>query len=180
MIKTNASAGGPARQDVGNKLTLIISQILLAICCIFLAACDGKTDAQTAKKDGVPIDTLAKPKVNIKVNRHYDEKGNVVGFDSTYTSFYSNMTGDTIGMDTLMKGFDRYFDFNYPSVFQKEFRPLFFTDSLRYPDFFHHDFFMKRYELNDLYMRDMMKRMDSIKNRYFEERSKAGRDGKTL
>jgi hypothetical protein len=38
---------------------------------------------------------------------------------------------------------------------------------------------LKRYELNDRYMRDMMKRMDSIKNRYFEERSKPG-NGKTL
>ena len=179
-MSTNASAGCSARQDIGIKIKLIISQILLAACFIFVAGCDKKTDAQTAKKDGAATDTLAKPKVNIKVNRHYDEKGNVVGFDSTYTSFYSNMNGDTLGMDTLMKGFDRYFDFNHPSIFQKEFSPLFFTDSLRYPDFFHHDFFMKRYELNDRYMRDMMERMDSIKNRYFEKRSKAGKDGKTL
>jgi hypothetical protein len=179
MRKTNPSAGGPARQDVGNRTTLIISQILLLICFMFLAGCDRKTDAQTAKNDRAASDTPAKPKVNIKVNRQYDEKGNVVSFDSTYTSFYSNMDGDTATMDTLMKGFDRYFDFNYPSIFQREFKPLFFTDSLRYPDFFHDDFFLKRYELNDRYMRDMMKRMDSIKNRYFEERSKPG-NGKTL
>ena len=180
MSKTNVSAGCPARQDVGNRLRPLIAQIMLVTFFIFVAGCDGKTDAQTAKKEKTPGDTLAKPKVNIRVNRQYDEKGNVVSFDSTYTSFYSNMNGDTVSMDTLMKGFDRYFDFNYPSVFQREFRPLFFTDSLRYPDFFHDDFFMKRYELNDWYMREMMKRMDSIKNRYFEERSRSGKDGKTL
>jgi len=180
MAITNASAACSARQDTGKKIGLITCQIFLAACVIFIGGCDGKTDGQTAKKQNVPTDTLAKPKVNIKVNRHYDEHGNVVGFDSTYTSFYSNMSGDTLGMDTLMKGFDRYFDFHHPSIFQREFSPLFFTDSLRYPDFFHDDFFMKRYELNDPYMRDMMQRMDSIKNRYFHERSQLPKQKKTL
>jgi hypothetical protein len=158
---------------------LIICQILLGACFIFVA-CENKTEKHIAKNDGASSDTLNKPKVNIKVNRHYDEQGNVIGFDSTYTSFYSNMEGDTIGMDTLMKEFDRYFDFHHPSIFQREFSPLFFTDSLRYPDFFHRDFFMKRYELNDQYMRNMMRRMDSIKNGYFEEKSKSPGKGKTL
>jgi hypothetical protein len=180
MTSTNASAACSARQDVGKKIGLISCQILIAACFIFIAGCDGKTDGHTTKNENVPTDTPAKPKVNIKVNRHYDEQGNVVGFDSTYTSFYSNISGDTVAMDTLMEGFDKYFNFHYPSIFQREFSPLFFTDSLRYPDFFHEDFFMKRYELNDPYMRDMMQRMDSIKNQYFEERSKPPKEGKTL
>jgi hypothetical protein len=57
------------------------------------------------------------------------------------------------------------------SFFNNEFKPLFFNDSLRYPDFFHHDYFMKRYELNDRYMRDMMHRMDSIKNKFYFDKS---------
>jgi hypothetical protein len=180
MMINDKTAGCAARQDAGYIINSFGSQILLAACLIFFAACEGKSTGQTARNEKTSSDTLSKPKVSIKVNRHYDEKGNVVGFDSTYTSFYSNVVGDTVEMDTLMKGFDRYFDFHHPSIFQKEFSPLFFTDSLRYPDFFHRDFFMKRYELNDQYMRDMMHRMDSIKNRYFEERSKTSEKGRTL
>jgi hypothetical protein len=47
---------------------------------------------------------------------------------------------------------------------------------MRYPDFFHGDFFMKRYELNDDYLKGMMHRMDSIKNRFFSEHSRNGKD----
>jgi hypothetical protein len=106
------------------------------------------------------------------VNRHYDNKGNEIGFDSTYTSFYSNIDGDTVVMDSMMTGFDNYFDMRHPSLLQHELAPLFFDDSTRYPDFFHRDYFMKRYELNDEYMRSMMRRMDSIKNQYFSEHKK--------
>jgi hypothetical protein len=44
---------------------------------------------------------MIKPKVAIKVNRRFDEKGNLIGFDSTYTSYYSNISGDTAQMDSL-------------------------------------------------------------------------------
>jgi hypothetical protein len=128
---------------------------------------EGKND-----KTAVVRDSLDKPKINIQVNKHYDDKGNMVGFDSTYSTFYSNVKGDTMKMDSVMHTFDNYFKKNRLSVLDSGFNTLFFTDSLRYPDFFHDDFFLKRYELNDRYLRDMMKRMDSIKNHFYSERSK--------
>jgi hypothetical protein len=166
-------AGTSARQESGNNLSSSLCSYLPAfICVLFLAACHERTPGQTAQDSKVKRDSLYQPKVNIKVNRHFDEKGNMIGFDSTYTSFYSNIEGDTISMDSMMSGFDKYFNIQHPQFLQREFAPLFFTDSLRYPDFFHRDYFMKRYELNDQYMRDMMQRMDSIKNEYFEKESK--------
>jgi hypothetical protein len=103
------------------------------------------------------MDSTIKPKIDIKVNRRFDEKGNLMGFDSTYTSYYSNVDGDTAQMDSLMGSFDRYFREDHSSFFKKQFDPLFFNDSARYPDFFHDDYFMRRYELNDPYMRGMMR-----------------------
>jgi len=100
-----------------------------------------------------------------------DNKGNVIGFDSTYTSFYSNVDGDTIKMDSLMRNFDRHFNLGKTSFFNRELDSLFFNDSLRYPDFFHDDFFLRRYELNDLYLRNMMHRMDSLKNNFYRQHS---------
>jgi hypothetical protein len=121
------------------------------------------TKADSAK------DSLNKPRVDIKVNKQYDEKGNVIAFDSTYSTYYSNFKGDTVKMDSLFRGFDRYFGNRHSPIFNNEFNDLFFRDSTWAPDFFHRDFFMKRYELNDRYMKNMMRRMDSVKNKYYRE-----------
>jgi hypothetical protein len=141
--------------------------IFLIIVTILFSSCNeknsGQDRAELKKEKLQPQDSANAPKVNIKVNKHYDDKGNVVGFDSTYTSFYSNVQGDTARMDSLMHSFDQYFKRDHFFLFNDELNRMFFTDSLRYPDFFHKDFFMKRYELNDHYFRDIMERMDSIK-----------------
>jgi len=160
--------------------------LLISMAAAFvLSSCDKKTNGQVAQektKDHTTYanDTLHKPKVNIQVNRRYDDKGNMIGFDSTYSSYYSNVEGDTLEMDSLMHSFDRYFNRNHSSFLDHQFDPLFFNDSLRYPDFFHKDFFMKRYELNDQYLRETMKGMDSIKNRFFREHSKTWKDPNDL
>ena len=159
---------------------------LLFLICLVLASCNEKTNGQNPEEkrstSAVAKDSLNKPTVNINVNKHYDDKGNVIGFDSTYTSYYSNIQGDTNRMDSLMNSFDSYFNRDYSSIFKNEFNSLFFRDSLRYPDFFHNDFFMKRYELNDHYFRDMMSRMDSIKNQFYKQHSlqKNNKDSKDL
>jgi hypothetical protein len=134
------------------------------------------SDAQKDQASVVQDSTKNQPKVSIKVNKRYDDKGNLVGFDSTYSSFYSNVEGDTARMDSLMNSFDRYFNRNHSSFFDHQFNTLFFNDSLRYPDFFHNDFFMKRYELNHDYLKGMMHRMDSIKNRFYQEQNRKLKD----
>jgi hypothetical protein len=139
-----------------------------------------KTKQVTKGSVAVANDSLGKPKVNIKVNRRFDDKGNLIGFDSTYSSFYSDLKGDTVKMDSLMRNFDSYFSLNHSPLFDRQFNKLFFNDSARYPDFFHNDFFMKRYELNDQYLKGMMQDMDSIKNKFFEKDAKAEKKSKAL
>ena len=174
-MKTTLKQNGLSakRKTIDNFLNPFFG--LLLVLLLFLSSCQEKTRGQNPEEKNristVAKDSLNKPKVNIKVNKHYDDKGNVIGFDSTYTSFYSNLEGDTAKMDSLMGGFDRYFKRDHSLFFDNQFNSLFFNDSTRYPDFFHDDFFMKRYELNDHYLRDMMGRMDSIKNHFYYERS---------
>lgn len=181
-MKNPIAIGLSARQKTfkfprSSPLSLFLLGVLLA-----LSSCNEKTNGQHSAKlnKDQTTDSLSKPKVNINVNRHYDDKGNVIGFDSTYTSYYSDVVGDTALMDSLMSSFDRYFNLNHSSFFRKEFSPLFFNDSLRYPDFFHDDFFMKRYELNDEYLKGMMQRMDSIKNRFYRDESVKSKKSKDL
>jgi len=167
-----------ARRGVTHKIStgLRTARFLFSIVLLtgLFQSCNHDTKGQsTEAKKGV--DSTAKPKVDIKVNRRYDEKGNMIGFDSTYTSYYSNISGDTAQMDSLMGSFDRYFRQEHSSFFGRQFDPLFFNDSTRYPDFFHDDFFLRRYELNDPYMRGMMYRMDSIKNSFYKDHRRFGK-----
>jgi len=196
MRKISKMGGLFARQKAIEKIREIVCAVrrqltqgifLVPIMAVFvgLSSCDKKTNGQdpdnkSKRQAIVANDTLNKPKVNVQVNRRYDEKGNLIGFDSTYSSFYSNITGDTVKMDSLMHSFDMYFNRNHSSFFDRQFNPMFFNDSLRYPDFFHKDFFMKRYELNDKYMRETMERMDSIKNHFFFDDTKKRKEPKDL
>src|SRR5690348_904992 len=96
----------PARQRVTNRIKVRkfktsafgISIILLAL---LLSSCHGNTNGQSTESKKNNNDSLQKPKIAIKVNRQYDKKGNMIGFDSTYTSYYSNISGDTTQMDSL-------------------------------------------------------------------------------
>ncbi len=153
--------------------------ILLALAGVVAISCRQDTHGQdrasseaSTSQDSVKSDN-AKPNTRIRVNRTYDDKGNLIGFDSTYSSYYSNIHGDTSRMDSLMDSFNSFFDRDHSRFFNRQFNTLFFNDSLRYPDFFHNDFFMKRYELNDAYLRDMMRRMDSVKNKFYRDAPKA-------
>jgi hypothetical protein len=187
--------GLSARRWAINKFKIITSYIRhvvnrgtvwgMAVAFILCSSCQENSKAQNSaeqKADNASTvtDSLDKPKVSIKVNKRYDDKGNLIGFDSTYSSYYSNIKGDTSKMDSLMQGFDSYFDRNRSSFFDNRFNNLFFNDSMRYPDFFYKDFFLKRYELNDAYMRGMMERMDSMKNHFFYEQSREEKKSKTF
>jgi hypothetical protein len=172
-----------ARRKTNNGLTKLTGLSRGIIACLammlFAAACKPASGQKEKAGDSaiahINADTTYKPKVDIQVNRRFDNKGNLIGFDSTYSTYYSNVMGDTSMMDSLMGGFDTFFKNRHSSFLNNGFRPLFFNDSSRYPDFFHNDFFLRRYELNDLYMRDMMKRMDSIKNNYYKNESQHNR-----
>ncbi|HEY9007675.1 hypothetical protein [Ohtaekwangia sp.] len=172
LIHDGVSARQKAIHPVKQIVRISAWWISFFLVVLMLSSCHEKSNGQVSENHTTAKDSI-KPKVNIQVNRHYDDKGNVIGFDSTYSSYYSNIPGDTARMDSLMHGFDRYFNQQHSSFFRNEFNPLFFNDSLRYPDFFHNDFFLKRYELNDAYMRNMMQRMDSIKNQFYREQSKS-------
>ena len=133
-----------------------------------LSACNGQptTDGTSAS-----IDTLTErqdtPKVDVRVNKQYDEHGNLIAYDSSYTSVYQGRSGDAAFMDSVFKDFMPGFGMRYPFLNDPGFNSLFFPDSSFHEDFFHHDFFQKRMEMNQRYMQRMMEQMDSLKNQYF-------------
>jgi hypothetical protein len=145
--------------------------LIMSVLLLFLNAC---TNGQNKEKDKIEdnkkavSDSLHTPKTNIKVNKEYDDDGNLIRYDSTYTSFYSNIEGDKAKADSIFNKFKLDFNFHYPFSKKPYFDNLFFTDSLLKYDFYKKDFFDKRFHMNMKHMEDMFKEMDSIKNKYYK------------
>ncbi len=107
-----------------------------------------------------------KPKVDYKVNKIYDDDGNLIGYDSTYTYYYSNIDRDALIADSVFAKFNKYFkslDTFSPHPFIDDF---FDGDSYMGDDFFTQDFFSNAFRKQEEMMEKMMRRMDSLKNRF--------------
>ena len=107
-----------------------------------------------------------KPHESVQVNKKYDENGNLVAFDSVYTSYYSNIEGDTLHMDSLMDNFDMYFNNELGKDYS--WNNLYAPDSTLNLNFFRDDFFEKQFLQQDEQMLKMMQQMDSLKNSFFK------------
>lgn len=141
---------------------------LVAVVTFGSVACSAQSKKLKPGTAGLLADTLAaeRPKVNMRVNKVYDANGNLLQYDSTFTSICTG--SDSLRMDSLMFRFME--PFSSPGtmgMFGPGLNERFFNDSLPGYDFFHDDFFRKRIDL----MQDMMQRMDSLKNQFFQELS---------
>lgn len=109
------------------------------------------------------------PKEDIKVNKEYDENGNLIRYDSTYTYYYSNIEGDEIVADSIFNNFRNMFENNYSFSTMPYFNDLFFEDSLLKYGFYKNDFFHERFMNNMQQMERLFWEMDSIKNKFSME-----------
>jgi hypothetical protein len=135
--------------------------VSLAI-AITLLSCNGQsknTDTKEVKD--------YKPQTNIKVNREYDSKGNLIRFDSTYSSYYSNINGDTTLRDSIFSRFRNQFNESYFFSDEPFFKDFFFVDSLLKYDFYKKDFFYNRFRDNMQRMDSLFRGMDLMKNDFY-------------
>ena len=108
------------------------------------------------------------PQINYEVNKEYDENGNLIRYDSVYTYYYSNIDTVLMMQDSVFSDFNRFFqrqDLFEQSFFDDFFRQDFYPEN----DFYSPDFFMQSFEKEQEMFFQLMKRMDSIKNRFFME-----------
>ncbi len=134
----------------------------LIICLVFasLSSCNSQNLDKAKQKQG-----KNHPITNSEVHRKYDDKGNLIEFDSTYTSYYSSVEGDTIIMDSIPENFELFFNTHWPGIASNDFLEM---DTTFTPGFFHKNFFEKQFIEQDEVMMKMMQEMDSIKNEFFK------------
>jgi hypothetical protein len=152
-------------------------EIQIIVVCLFLIALIGVSCNFTYnKKEEKPNSESElkkdkkKPIIDIEVNKQYDRSGNLISFDSTYKYLYSTADRNKTLMDSLYDKFVPSMNKQFSKLSNTYFNKLFFNDTLIYSDFFHHDFFSKRFELNKEFMNEMMRQMDSIKNEFYKNK----------
>ncbi len=138
------------------KLVVLISSVLL------LGSCNAQSDkSETKTKDKV------EPKIDYKVNKVYDENGNLIRLDSTYTYYYSNIDRDAMVNDSIFKSFNTFFSNSKGFIDDDFFNEFLDRDILEGDDFFKEDFFRVNAKKNQEIMDKMLRRMDSLKNQFF-------------
>ncbi|MDD2550383.1 MAG: hypothetical protein PHD00_09860 [Bacteroidales bacterium] len=143
--------------------------ILLFAVTLILSSCNGQEKQAESQND--KLSRLKNvPKEDIKINREYDEDGNLIKYDSTYTYFYSNIENDKAAEDSIFYDFRKMFDALYPFSYKPYFNDFFFEDSLLKYDFYKRDFFSERFRHNMEGTEKMFQEMDSIKNKYYMEK----------
>src|SRR5512136_3308245 len=118
---------------------------------VFSISCGGQKGKQSDEsKAGSNM-----PEANVKVDKQYDDNGNLIKYDSTYSYYYSNISKDPGKRDSIFDNFRK--SFNQSFSFSKDpfFNDLFFQDSLLKYDFYKKDFFLNRFRNN-------MRQMDSL------------------
>jgi hypothetical protein len=149
-----------------------IRLLSLTMLVALFSACKGQTTKQ--KESPLSGQRLAaadtsKPKIHVNVNKKYDNKGNVIQFDSSYSYSYSSPNGPRLlNNDSVFHQFRNFYDKQFPSFFNQRNNALFFNDSLFKYDFYNDDFFLKRFELNQKVFQDMYKQMDSVKRNFLQ------------
>ena len=144
----------------------MIRMDLIAIALsVALVGCNGQTG--NYKNEGRKI--TGNPRTSIKVDKKYDDKGNLIKYDSTYSYYYSNLNDNKNLRDSIFNNFRNTLGKKYSFSRDRYFNSLFFEDSLLKYDFYRKDFFLNRFRSNMMQMDSLFRGMDSVKNEFFNK-----------
>ncbi len=127
-----------------------------------------KTNGQQKIEDSLKVN---KPQTKIIVNKEYDESGNLVKFDSSYSYFYSSLDSDSTFGDSSYSLFQKDFFNSFPNIQKPFLTDIFFEDSLLNYDFYKDDFFSNRFRFNRQSFDKLFEKMDSLKNKFYKKHS---------
>lgn len=143
-------------------------QLVLLFAVLSLAGCNGQEHKEKKKEEQSEVSE--KPKGSWKVNREFDENGNLVRYDSIYSYSSTDELEDFAEMDrdSIFKSFQSQFSRSF-----RGFDPImeggFFTsDSLFMKNFFADDFFENDFGQDFKDLDQMHKRMQAMQRRFLK------------
>ncbi|MCA0151707.1 hypothetical protein [Winogradskyella vincentii] len=153
------------------KLVFFLLATILATSC---NAQDNKILKEKPSKAEISGDSLEQPKESWKVNKEVDENGNIIRYDSVYTwSSVGPIKG--IEVDSLNHRMHSLLR-NHFSMLKPNTQSFKSHDSIMKQyfndDFFEDDFFSNRINPNFPNMDDMLKRMEAMRNQFFNDNNR--------
>lgn len=143
--------------------------VLIAIAAFLaLSSCNG----QTGKKEINDQAKTDKPKTDVQVKKVYDDHGNLIKYDSTYTYEYTNPDLKGSVRDSVTAEFSKHFGQNDFIGNESLFKDMLSRDSLLMnndaftKEFFNKDFFSNDFGLSSQNMEKFFQQMDSVRNEF--------------
>lgn len=134
-----------------------------------ISSCSGQEKRVISKAD-TNKDSISKPQVTYRVNKKFDDKGNMISYDSSYVwSYSSDGIRHNTESDSIIKVFRKHFDSSFPSAFSNSFGVPVRNDSFFYRDFASPDYFMQKWKQHYLNMENMMRRIDTLRNSFIAD-----------
>jgi hypothetical protein len=146
--------------------------IVLLLAALLTTSCNSQESKNKEEPDKKEEVVAEAPKGSWKVNREYDEAGNLIRYDS----IYSWSSGDdldklaTFDRDSTLKSMQSRFYRNFSQFdFDKEgFGDLFTEDSLFMKRFFNNDFFGNEFGKDFMDIDKMHERMEAMQKQFLD------------
>ena len=143
---------------------------ILSMVAILNLSCNAQ---ENKKEDNLQKDSIAQvepPKGTWKVDKEFDENGNLIRYDSIY-SWSSTDNLDELAQrnpDSLLQSFRSKFYRNFSHIDNQRFGDLFSDDSLFTKRFFDNDFFDSDFGEDFMDIDRIRKRMETMQKRFLE------------
>ena len=146
--------------------------ILIFMVSLLSISCNGQeNETKKLEKEDNKTDIVEEPKGTWKVDKEFDENGNLIRYDSIY-SWSSNDKFDNLSLsdkDSLMQSFKSRFFSNYSGFENQGFDDVFSQDSLFSKHFFNDDFFGSNF-VNDFIDIDKLRQQMIARQKKFLEK----------
>jgi len=147
--------------------------MILLLVAYVITACNGQeADNKTEKKIENEEVAVEAPKGSWKVNKEFDEAGNLIRFDSVYSWSSGNNLNELADLDrdSTLKSMQSKFYRNFSQFdFDKEgFGDLFAEDSLFTKRFFNNDFFENDFGKDFMDIDKMHERMEHMQKQFLD------------
>lgn len=146
--------------------------MLFIMTALLSVSCSGQKNDSKKIASEKSLDTIVKqPKASWKVDKEFDENGNLIRYDSIY-SWSSNSKFDNLSMlgkDSLIKSFESKFFRNFSHFENQGFENMFTPDSLFSKHFFNDDFFKSDFGKDFMDIDNIRQQMKDRQKKFLEK-----------
>ncbi|MEQ3498130.1 hypothetical protein ABMY20_00055 [Tenacibaculum sp. SSH1-16] len=141
--------------------------MLCMVLALLTISCNGQKHRQKESVERIE----KQPKGSWKVDKEFDENGNLIRYDSIYTwSLNNNETNlSSIDRDSLLKSFKSKFFTNFSEFQAQGFEDVFSEDSLFSKHYFSNDFFKSNFGREFMEIDKIIKQMEDKQKKFLEK-----------